>query len=60
MEKTHVIFIIGALKYRSLHSSNAIYIFTRQVDDNPTNGPDKSTKKILVDESTGHVFKHFF
>ena len=32
---------------------NVIYIiFTRQVDDNPTNGPDKSTKKILVDEST--------
>ncbi len=27
-------------------------IFIRQVDDNPTNGPDKSTKKIIVDEST--------
>ena len=26
--------------------------FTRQVDDNPTTGPDKSTRKILVDKST--------
>ena len=27
-------------------------IFTRQVDDNPTTGPDKSTRKILVDKRT--------
>ena len=27
-------------------------IFTRQVNDNPTTGLDKSTRKILVDKST--------
>ncbi len=39
-------------KYIMLFIIKLFIIFTRQVDDNPTNGPDKSTKKILVDEST--------
>ncbi len=26
--------------------------FTGQVDDNPTTGPDKSTRKIVVDKRT--------
>ncbi len=27
-------------------------LLTRQVDDNPTTGPDKSTRKFLVDRNT--------
>ena len=42
-------FHIQAVFYLEIQT---ILWFTRQVDDNPTNGPDKSTRKLLVDEST--------